>query len=802
MDVQSVTVNARATGGQGGANTIDQIGVYGGAGGTAMGGTAAINISQDQTGSIPMVMDLTAVGGDGGDAFNGAGDGANATGGQGTITINDADVALDSVSILVGATGGSGGSGTVSNLIASNGGDGGSATGGVARLEIVGPNSTVATQGAALNMRADATGGSGGFGSEGVVFGIDGGSGGYGSFGQGGTIEINTRTGAELQIDPTLPVSLSSAGTGGSGGDGGGGFYSNPGNGGGSGSGNGGTVRLLAQGGTISGGDIDITTTGEGRRGGAGGTYTGAPYGGGADGAEGSSGTGRGGNIVLETQDGSPGIITFDNVFAEAIGLNPGDGSSGTGIGGRVELNDNSTDPLGVITLGSLFVDATGSSAGGTGGFFSAGDSDVINLLGDLTINVAGDAEFNYDAGAQLVVGGNLDITTDQNLIVTHTNRAAGFNSFDVTGAITGIAANDITLTDARLNGTQIALQAAAGSLLGAGQLVSADDVGITVATDINADLIDAGAGQLTSFANVGGGNESLFTTPGNISVDNYITGVTTRFRVEADSNIDFGSITTPGADIQLIAAQGGTGDVFLGTNTDAGDIALEGENAGFTNLSATGNIASEISVLATSGDVSGGDANATNILDIEAIGGSVSVNDLSGGRNGLDVVATNDIDANDFFGTGRVDITAGGDLTFNLVSGFSSALGADNIIAGDIETRGIIGGTSNSVTITTTGDVTVDSINSTDSVSTNIGGTLTADSYVANSLTQVSAGAIDITAFQSSNSGTITATTGDISIDNLGSVGTTNNLIINSQNGDVNFCGCRCYQRFECSRR
>lgn len=407
------------------------------------------------------------------------------------------------------------------------------------------------------------------------------------------------------------------------------------------------------------------------------------------------------------------------------------------------------------------------------------------SLSSDILTRTAGDISFVLDGTEQIVIEGDLNITSGQSILASHTNRSDGFNSFDISGSFVASAQNNITLDDVRVSAGQIAIEATAGSLLGTGQLVSADDVGITVGQNITADLIDV-ASQLTSFTAVGGVSEGDFVTPGSITVGSYITGLTSTFRVEAGNTISFGSVTGPDTAVSLLAAQGGTGDVFLGTTTGASGIILQGDNVGFTNLNATQNIASAITILANSGDVSGGDATSTNLMDIEAIGGSVNVGNLTTTSFGaINLDATTDIIVDTIsLNSSTLRATAGGDFDFNDISAFAASINATNVLGDTLTILGVTGGAPNSAAFNTTGNVTFTSATIADALNVTTGGTFSATTLDLGSGAAVTAGAFDVTTLDSLQAVNITATVGDLDIDTLT---TTSFSRLESQNGDVN---------------
>jgi len=578
ISFNQLTVESLGIGSDGGSNSGDTTGTAnanGGNGGAGIGGTATINLNQDDLTNPNYVVDTSATGGEGGTGLN-AGNGGDATGGAALLTINDAQVSLNAPTIRSNASGGNGG---FTDGDGGNGGDGGNATGGTATLQVTGANGSINIDTNSFVINADATGGNGSFG--GFTFGAGTpGDGGDGGDGTGGSAQIVARTGGEIVINPISPsptptptpeaFNLSSSGRGGNGGAGSSVDMLSgdaPGAGGNGGAGTGGMPTLLAQGGTITAGDINYFANGTGGNAGAGGGDGGLGI---LFGTDGIAGDGIGGTAILEVQEGSPGIINAGNVVAQTSGAQgagvPPVGVDivlpplGTGISGRIEITDTSTDPAGLISLASLNASALGAAAP-TSGFFMTGNSGPITVTGDVTIDVAGNAEFIYDGDGQLVVGGLMDVMSGASILVSHTNNTAGATtSIDVASSF-----------DAR---AQSEFDSMTGSIINS-------DAAITIRAETNAsaadlralDNIDLSAGQNALL------NNASVTGPAVTSV--FSTGilVSNGINVRAGSNDD---PTVPQFDPNF-------GATFTGDISSSGAIRIEaGGNAVFqtgTNL-------------------------------------------------------------------------------------------------------------------------------------------------------------------------------------------------------------------------
>ena len=422
-------------------------GQNGGNGGNGTGGNAIVNLGQDDPNPIRYTVDASGVGAAGSDGLTG-GSGGDGVGGNAAINVIDSDVNLVDPTIVANASGGAGGVGAADPVTnnAGNSGTGGNATGGTASLQVTGPNGNVDLN--SITLASNAAGGVGGRGVIGNGAGAPG-DGGLGGNAIGGTSEIVTRTGGTIDVTSGL-FTLTSTGSGGTGGEGGQSIFYGQGAGGDGGYGTGGTVRFLAQGGNISGQDVNFTASGTGGDGGLGGRYPGE-YG-----PDGTGGEGAGGTVSIEVQEGSPGIISLADVTAEANGTGGGGPIPGTGAGGRIEITDTSTDPAGLITLNSLTANAfdtnvgtgIGSLSAPLGGFFVTGNSGPIDIAGDLTVNVAGNIQYDFDGNAQMTVAGNADLDAGQNIFISHINNTGSVNSIDVSGTFDANAVLDFDSMD------------------------------------------------------------------------------------------------------------------------------------------------------------------------------------------------------------------------------------------------------------------------------------------------------------------------------------------------------------------
>jgi len=661
LNFSQLSVTSTGTGGDGG----DVFGFSGGpdniagSGGTGTGGNATININQDDLNNPIYVVDASGVGGDGGNGLDG-GNGGAASGGVAAININGTTAVLNGPTMIANATGGAGGLGRIdpATFDAGNSGDGGNATGGTARLEVTGAGGNIDL--GVITLQSDAVGGQGGVGSN--NFSGNAGNGGSGGAAAGGTTEIIARTGGSINFTGAS-FDLTTSGTGGVGGNGGYSSTPNQGDGGDGGNGTGGTGRLLAQGGTITGLDVSITSTGQGGGAGLGGNYPGY-YG-----VDGSGGSGTGGAGVIEVQEGSPGIITVGNVTVIASGYNAGDViGTPTGVGGRFEITDTSTDPAGLITLASLNVQALSAGGSPISGFFATGNSGPIAILGDLTVNVAGNIEYDLDGDGQMTVGGNARLTSGQSIMVDHSNNIIPVNSIDVSGIFAATAQADFVSTaGSRINAAGTATvrsgqSATVADIAGVGlvdisamwatNVTNAAVTGIVTTADLGAGTVVLGPQMLIQAGHDPIGTPSPtptasfdpnydVTIDGDVTSTGFITinaGGSARFLSGSSTISDNGLTVQTGDDIiiqtgaSLVAGNGpattpNTGNPF----PDANNLFLQAGS--LTPLSTT--TVTPIASIVAAGDI---DANGFAVVmsanAIDGLGGTITASSLSADIN------------------------------------------------------------------------------------------------------------------------------------------------------------------------
>ncbi|BDI61682.1 hypothetical protein [Qipengyuania nanhaisediminis] len=327
----NASADASATGGDSGVD-----GQVGGDGGDAFGGIAAFfaNGTQTGTGTFRIGGDATvlseAFGGVGGQSDGGAilgGRGGDAFGGS-EFDSNPIDPTLPNGAYLVA------------------GGDNGA-------LTVIG-TSTVS---------ADASGGEGGSGTNGVAPG-DGGNG-TGGTAQVGLDLLGTDGSVGLGTASFGDVVVSASGFGGFGG------FDSPVRGDG-GDGQGGRATFSVRTGTADAGEVTVRADGAGGDGGNGGTGTGGPRAG-----------------IFTASGGSFTIASF-NAFAQGLGGISDSGIGGSGFGGEAFIGFQ--DGNGTIT-GDAMVDASGfggESSGNNGGDGTGGTADIAIFTPTIGTGIVG----------------------------------------------------------------------------------------------------------------------------------------------------------------------------------------------------------------------------------------------------------------------------------------------------------------------------------------------------------------------------------------------------------------------------
>lgn len=726
--------DAGSIGGQGGnvfasssSGSVTGIGV-GGAGGSGQGGTATIDFATGFTATGTVLSASTGTGGTGGFGTVGGG-GGSGIGGLAQVIVTDFDAGALAVTVNASATGGSGGFGDDGA-----GGDGGDASGGTGRIEADGANANISvTQANFVTAAVGGTGGSAnsGFFSEELI----GAAGGIGGDATGGTLEIAASNGATVAINPETSgiISLGSTGTGGSGGSGafnGFGGMRVGGDGGTGGAGAGGTVRLSANGGTITanGSAVDINVSGLSGVGGAGGTGTA-----GNGTAGGSVGT-TGGRAIIDASTTSSGAGAID-LGATTIAAN-GDAA------GRIEVRSS-----GGISFASLTADALGSAPPtnndtdeAPAGIFFAVTGGTIATTGDMTLTTDSSVGTYGQSNGSVTVGGDLTIDAGDQIDIRQDFREGTTPTIAAVGNLTATAAS---------------ISGAPGSLLGAGGNLSltstlggigvdqldANNIVISAAGAASVEHAEAvndftasGASFRTGLNSIITGGDILVTSPGAVDLGNSTAGgfVQVDGQSIVFNNIDAGFsvfLTATGNTAGAEGISGGSIDAGGSINLNATRIAIDGTLAAGGSLFANGSagpvaialadVEDDISIFAT-GDITGtynaeGNIQLTSDANISASANATGFESSSSGTPiaasvfvdaGGDVVLTNNS------ATGMFGVRAGGSASVNganvgedvlVLAGTTATL--DNITAGDDLTVTAPGGIiANGIATTGTG--------------------------------------------------------------------------------------------------
>jgi hypothetical protein len=736
IDTTTLAAYANGQGGQGGSYFVDTVPGDGGDAGDGIGGTATINITTGALTTGDLIVDASSIGGEGGDILAssssgsvvgiGAG-GAGGNGRGGTATLDFATSFTASGTVISASTGsggaggfgtvggsGGGGAGGLAQVIVSDfdagalsltvnasaiggsggfsddgaGGNGGSATGGTGRIEADGANANIAVSQA--NFVTNAIGGSGTLGrisffSEETV----GATGGNGGDGTGGTVEVVASNGATVAIGPDTSgvIALGSAGTGGSGGSG---AFNNfggmrfGGDGGTGGGGIGGTVRLSANGGTITsnGNAVDINVSGLSGLGGTGGTGS---AGNGANG--GSLGT-TGGRAIIAALGTSSGAGAID-LGTTTIAAN-GDAA------GRIEIR---TD--GNISFASLTAEALGTAPPtnndtdeAPAGIFFAATGGTITTTGDMTLTTGSSFGAYGQSNGTITVGGDLTIDSGDQIDIRHDFPEGNAPTIAAAGNLTAIAGGISGAPGSLLDaGGTLSLTSTLGSI-GVDQL-DANNIVIAAAgaasvehAEADNDFIASGASFRTGLNSIITGGDIVVASPGAVDLGNSTAGgfVQANGQSIAFNNIDAGSsvfLTASGNTAGAEGITGGSIDAGGSINLNATGIAINGEIAGGGTLFANGsagpvaialaNMGDFISISAT-GDITGtyNTPNSIRLTSGANIGASANATGFESSSSGTPIAASVYVDADgdvvlaNSSATGMFGVRAGGSASVN----------------------------------------------------------------------------------------------------------------------------------------
>ncbi|MBX9859376.1 MAG: hypothetical protein K2Y20_07275, partial [Sphingomonas sp.] len=676
----AITTGASGFGGAGGQSRVT-----GGSGGSGTGGTATTTFGVD-----PIVASLTLLatgqGGIGGGGANG-GAGGSGVGGAAALLVNSGALEVQGLlQLSAGAIGGSGGIGDVGP-----GGAGGTATGGTATVTATGPTVTVDV--AQLAIDTDGTGGAAGAG----IGGANGGSaqggtaslnvlnnaafsfalgadvsarangggavgGGVGGGATGGTARVVVDTAALRAISGRSQgnrlLTISSAATGGSGG----------------GVGTGGAASLTGINATLLLADLQVTGTGRG--------------------GNGASGQGIGGSAVLSLSDSmATPTQRIGNTTLTASGLN-GIGALGAPVGGRAGVT---SDAAHLSIIGDLRIDALGVPLAPDGGVFFTGRTNATQVSGNALFTSSGDARFAFTDAGTLAIGGAWQVTT-RAIAADHFGQAASGGTasataqsivWNATNAITGNGATQlraVNTIDVVAGGT-----ATIGSLFAGGNITVTSVGALTggSATSTTGTINwQSQTGNLTSGALTAGNAVFLRGT----AISTGALGAGSFVDVLGSGAVNTGAVDA-GTDVVITA---GGGNLVVGNVTAGDDIWLTAPTAGTGTSVTTGTLTStglgsdtaitNPTIFATINSGAGPTGNLVRVLS----GGSVTTGAMTAaaGRTilvgQLGGITTGDLVARDGLALlARGDVRTGGITNAGLLIIGDSALYAAPLLAG-----------------------------------------------------------------------------------------------------------------------
>ena len=511
---------------------------------------------------------IRTTGGAGGEAVGGGpivpqpslgGVGGRADFGEIRLSATDTGSTIKATSLTLNASagGGHGGDGYGTDPITGNGtpgavgGDASSAR--ISLLADAGGAITIAPAGS-VTLNAIATGGDGGNASSARNgTGGAGGRGGDGAAGFDAAVTVQTGTDAAIAFGANVTSAFSASGSGGRGGNGGagasnaavGGNGGNGGDAGTSGSGFGGAIGLVANGGTITTGDLALTAygvtavglaSGQGGAGGAGGPGRTIPpeimgqppviIPPGANGSNGGAGffSPVGGTVAITAADdggvGSAiqyGTLSLGNVNAMVTSQARDIESQFIVFSGSIALKDT-TNAIGKgFYAQSLTFDAGGFSDISPVGLTLLSINHPITVTDSVTVNADGTVQFTGQQGGGLTAGGTMQLYSNRDINL-NTQNGGSFNA----GTINLTAAGNIRLSSAGCPTPSCVVAHADGNftaqsynnqfiLSGPAQVEGLNSISVTTGTDI---LGDHGSGYLSN-------NDVTLVGAGNVQVRN-----------------------------------------------------------------------------------------------------------------------------------------------------------------------------------------------------------------------------------------------------------------------------------------
>lgn len=456
----------------------------------------------------------------------------------------------------------------------------------------------------------------------------------------------------------------------------------------------------------------------------------------------------NGGNIAVPYLSAAGGITVMAN-----DGISISNNSNGSvayeieSTNGNILLNaDADGSGSGTFTMANN----SGILAGGNVEIYGAGNTTIRNVSAtgansQITIGTGTSASFNNITLAGLVQGnGGVNVNAFNNLNINNNVQSVAGDLIFLAGNNVSISANSLVQST---GGGNITLTANSDND-SSGNFSMANNS--SVVTN-GGDIAISGRGNITvRTVDAGNGDVSVVSTNGSILDDNDDATKITGDAVTLNAAVDIGQ-TTGNRDIDLSAnslsatASNGriivTNDKALTVNnatavndsiviTAAGDLTV-------VNASATGTGTNNINLNATTGNVTLGAVNAENTVTVNANAGNIlddgnqatavsaaNVNMTASGNIGSSA-ANGDVDITSTTNIGALTSSGNGNIFARIAGGGAVLTGADFVTAGSVTvtTEGTSSinnatGYTNFSMTTTTGDLTIGSVNATNSAS------------------------------------------------------------------------------------
>ena len=424
--------------------------------------------------------------------------------------------------------------------------------------------------------------------------------------------------------------------------------------------------------------------------------------------------TATGGDVSLQ----ATGDVTTQSITATAVGMSGGNIDVDSSAGGALDLGNLDAD-AGITLDTSGAVEADVVNAVGAVQIGSASMPSSVTFNGNVT---AGSIDIDMIAGGSVAASdltanaGDIDIDTGS--LTASAVSATGDIAIDGSGTVD--LASATADSDADLSGDLSIGSTTAPSAISIGGASTGANVRFSATNNVAAGTVTATAGDVTIVAPTVDAQAVQATN--NVTIDGATSISLTTVTADSDSNL--------------------VGDVRIGTNTAPDTLALSGAATGANVALEAGNSLTADTVTATAGDVAIQSGGTATTQDVTASGGvTISSGTTLTSQNvsalGGDVVlSADDVTAQDVLASG--DVFVDGSSSINLASATADS---DGDLSGDLNL-----------------------------------GTITAPDSIA--VAGASTGAmVTIRSDGSLNSGSVTATAGDVSID-TGDTATTADIL------------------------